>query len=184
MNMPERIDTARLSLRAAGHAMLPEMRVAIEASLPELQPWMWWSVDEDAAGTAAFLRGAEKAREEQTSWAYAIFLGEELIGVVGLDRFDHISNSCEIGYWIRSDRARQGYMAEAASAVVGAAFEHLMVHRIELRAGYENHGSVGVAQKLGFTEEGLLRESARGIDGYYDSLVFGLLETDPRPEVQ
>ncbi len=183
MNMPERIETARLSLRAATSEMLRDMRAAIEASLPELQPWMWWSVNEDEEGTAAFLRGAEKAREDQTSWAYAIFLDDELIGAVGLDRFDHMSNSCEIGYWIRSDRAGQGYMTEAASAAVGAAFDHLGVHRVELRAGYDNRGSIGVAQKLGFSEEGLLREAARGMHGYYDSLVFGLLETDSRPEV-
>ncbi len=181
MTMPREIDTERLSLRAIRSDMLAPMRAAIEASLAELQPWMWWSVAEDEHGTAEFLAAAEKAWDEETGWAYAIYIGDELCGTVGFDRLDVMSNSTEIGYWLRSDKAGRGYMTEAAGAVIAAAFEHLGVHRIELRAGYENHASAAVARKLGFTEEGVTRESARGMDGYYDSLVFGLLESDPRP---
>jgi RimJ/RimL family protein N-acetyltransferase len=60
-------------------------------------------------------------------------------------------------------------------------FSVLGLHRIELRAAPSNIGSVRVAEKVGFTREGMLRHGARGADGWHDVEVFGLLASDERP---
>jgi ribosomal-protein-serine acetyltransferase len=45
----------------------------------------------------------------------------------------------------------------------------------------DNARSRAIPARLGFTEEGLLREAERTSTGYHDLLVYGLLEQDWRP---
>ena len=72
-------------------------------------------------------------------------------------------------------------MSEAAAAVIEFGFNELGMHRIELEAGVGNDASIKVAEKLGFKREGLARQAGWAGNGYYDTVRFGLLSTDPRP---
>jgi RimJ/RimL family protein N-acetyltransferase len=59
------------------------------------------------------------------------------------------------------------------------AFEELAIERIELRAHPENGPSLRVAERAGFTREGVERASRAWPDGTrFDSIVFSLLRTD------
>lgn len=64
----------------------------------------------------------------------------------------------EIGYWIRSDETSKGICTEAATAVLGEAFGRLGFHKVVMRIAMGNEASHRVAEKLGFTREGVLRE--------------------------
>ncbi len=71
-------------------------------------------------------------------------------------------------------------MTEAVASAVGFGFSQLMLHRIWLHAGVGNLGSIRVAEKTGFLHEGRLRESGRGMHGWHDVYIYGLLESDER----
>jgi ribosomal-protein-serine acetyltransferase len=115
---------------------------------------------------------------------YVIILNGEPAGTVGLDHLQPLISSVDIGYWLRTDLNGRGLMTEAAAAVVEYAFEELAIHRIELRAGVENYGSLRVAEKLGFRRGGELRHGAKNVRDYYDVYVFDLLATDERTAVR
>ncbi len=66
-------------------------------------------------------------------------------------------------------------MTEAARAVVDFGFDEINCHRLELLAAVANTGSIRVAEKLGFTREGLLREANRAPTGRHDMYIYGLL---------
>jgi len=87
----------------------------------------------------------------------------------------------ELGYWVRTDRCGRGYATEASSSVVEFGFEEAGLHRLELRAGVDNRASQRVAEKLGFQQEGRLRQGGRGAEVPYDCYVYGLLVSDPAP---
>jgi ribosomal-protein-serine acetyltransferase len=52
------------------------------------------------------------------------------------------------------------------------------LHRISIRAGVENARSRAIPERLGFTREGVLRGEGRGSGGFYDLIVYGLLEEE------
>lgn len=52
--------------------------------------------------------------------------------------------------------------------------------RVELRAGVENTRSLRVAEKLGFTREGRLRNGLDGSEGVFDAYIFGITPDDWR----
>ena len=79
-------------------------------------------------------------------------------GGIGV-RWDDLSTGlAEIGYWVAAEARGRG-VATAAVRLLGRwAFElEPTLHRLELRAAVENPASSRVAEKAGFTREGILR---------------------------
>ncbi|MFD4543998.1 GNAT family N-acetyltransferase [Streptomyces bauhiniae] len=84
----------------------------------------------------------------------------------------------ELGYWAAREHRGQGYVTEAASAVARWAFTALSVDRLEWRAEVGNGASRAVAERLGFTVEGVLRAGVGSRGVLRDSWVGSLLPSD------
>jgi RimJ/RimL family protein N-acetyltransferase len=63
----------------------------------------------------------------------------------------------EVGYWLRSEARGRGLTGRAVELVSRWAFEELGCERLQLRADADNVASQRVAEKAGFTREGVLR---------------------------
>ena len=75
----------------------------------------------------------------------------------------------------------QGLMSEVLPMLVRFGFEQLGLHRIEARVEPEHGASVRLLRKLGFTDEGLLRERTLHADGSRAGLaLLGLLRHEYR----
>mgnify|MGYP006266649759 CR=1 FL=1 len=79
------------------------------------------------------------------------FIGQVTLGgiVMGAYRGGYI------GYWIDQRFAGRGYTTRAVIALTDFAFERLQLHRIEINLRPENEASRKVAEKAGYTFEGL-----------------------------
>lgn len=78
----------------------------------------------------------------------------------------------EIGYWLAANAEGHGYMAEAVGLVVEAASTVFGARRVTIRCDAQNERSAAVARRLGFTEEGSLRNTLDVPDGVLrDTLV-------------
>ena len=71
----------------------------------------------------------------------------------------------EVGYWIRSSRAGQGFVTEAVQALCDYAFTQIGAVRVELVVDEENVASRRVADRAGFHLEGTHRNERRAPDG-------------------
>jgi ribosomal-protein-serine acetyltransferase len=131
--------------------------------------------------TKRFAERAERGWLDGTEWDFVITEAGEAIGNIGLNRFIPLWRTCNVGYWMRSDRCGRGYMTEAASAAVEFGFTRVNAHRIELSASPDNPGSWRIAEKLGFRREGVLRDACWAGRGFMDMYMYGLLATDARP---
>jgi RimJ/RimL family protein N-acetyltransferase len=81
-----------------------------------------------------------------------------------------------VGYWIRPDAAGQGHVTEAVRLLSVLAFGPLDARRVEIRCDALNLKSRAVAERCGFTLEGILRQDALGVDGQpRDTAVYALL---------
>ena len=63
----------------------------------------------------------------------------------------------EVGYWLRSEVRGRGLTGRAVVLVSRWSFEELGCERLQLRADSDNLASQRVAEKAGFTREGVLR---------------------------
>jgi len=82
-----------------------------------------------------------------------------ILGSVGLRwKEDEEAGTVEIGYWLRRDAQRRGYMTRAVVVVTRYAIDR-GAERVYLRADPQNVASCRVAEKAGFTREGVLRSA-------------------------
>ena len=103
--------------------------------------------------------------------------GWRLVGAVNLF-IDDSAQSAEVGYWVDAGFEGRGLVTRAVTAVLDHAFGPLGVHRVELRTTPANQRSRSVAQRLGFTQEGVLRSAAAFPGGRQDEVVYGLLASE------
>lgn len=112
--------------------------------------------------------------------AIGIYLSGDLVGTIGA-RPDEMHGDCEIGYWISAEHEGRGLMTRACSGLIGHLFATLDCHRVTIRAAPDNVRSRAIPERLGFTEEGLMREAGWTPHGYHDLVVYGLLVDEWSP---
>ncbi|WP_435359858.1 GNAT family N-acetyltransferase [Haloarchaeobius sp. DFWS5] len=94
----------------------------------------------------------------------------EPVGVVFCWPRDDTAGEVEIAYWITPAAQGEGLMTEAVSLALDYAFGQRRIHRVRARTLVSNDGSRAVLGKLGFTEEGVMRE-AKFVDGEHVDVV-------------
>ena len=170
--------TARLVVRAVE----PEDASAhfAYASDPEVSRYMRWDTFTELAQSEAWAKeGAANAAAGRLR-PLAIALPEgRLIGHIALSWHGPETHILEMGYALGRAFWGQGYVVEAAAALLGWALRERGVLRLQARCFQENGASARVLEKLGFVREGLLR--ARGLKAGQpvDQYLYALLATDP-----
>ena len=101
------------------------------------------------------------------------------LGMVSLRIAEGDPGLAAVGYWLRPEARGRGVATVAVLLVAGWAFEELGVQRLELTTVPENVASQRVAERAGFTREGVLRGlQAAKDDGRQDTVMFSLLPAD------
>ena len=100
------------------------------------------------------------------------------LGVCLLFNFVERARRAEIGYILGRPHWSRGYASEALPALIDHGFEALGLNRIEADIDPRNAASARVLVRLGFVEEGRLRERwiVRGEPS--ESALYGLLRSD------
>jgi RimJ/RimL family protein N-acetyltransferase len=102
-----------------------------------------------------------------------------LVGVCGLHRIDLKNRHAEFGIFIgESDARGKGLGTEATALVIKYAFETLNLHRVWLRVYEDNKPAIRAYEKVGFRQEGVLRQENFRRGRYWNTVVMGLLTTD------
>jgi RimJ/RimL family protein N-acetyltransferase len=172
------LHTARFLLRPFTPADAPSFAEAVCESMASVGQWMSWahaaySTDE-ALSWFAF---CDAARAAGNAHEFGIFLddGRTLVGGAGLNQFNTVNSFCNLGYWVRASRQRQGAALAAVDALAQHAFGALQQSRVEIVVADGNLPSLGVARKAGATHECLARNRlqlrGRPVDAHVLSLV-------------
>lgn len=98
-----------------------------------------------------------------------------ILGTCTLFHLDDKNMRAELGYALASAHWKQGYMLEALNSLIDHAFGPMKLRRLEADVDPRNVNSMRILDKLGFSQEGLLRERWN-VDGeIQDSAFLGLL---------
>lgn len=176
LDFPDSFETERLTIRAPKPGDGAIIADAVRESLAELRPWMPWARDEPSAERTEAL-----VRERAADWIarkdlmLVLFLKgtDTFVGGSGLHDLDWEVRRFEIGYWVRTKFAGQGFVSEAVNGIADFAFRHLQASRLEIRCDARNVRSAAVARRCGFFLEGILRHDDLSVDGELrDTMIF------------
>jgi len=172
------------------------LREALAQSLDELKPWLPWAQKVPSHRQCELTCRQMAARFAQRSdlplfiFARAADGGcARLLGGTGLHRVDWSVPRFEIGYWRRSGEQGHGWVTEAVRTLARFAFDQLCARRVEIRLSSDNTKSRAVAERCGFTLEGVLRQDSLDVHGQpRDTAVYarvrGVEEPAPRSAAQ
>ena len=104
-----------------------------------------------------------------------------VLGAIGLSNFDWADMKGEIGYWVVPEARRREVGSRATRMVAEWALTRLGLERLELLAHPENEASQRLAERAGFTREGVLRMYRRRHGVREDLVMFSLLAEDLGP---
>lgn len=124
-----------------------------------------------------FIRALSPAREQ----GFAVVARDEgrHIGNASLFQMNLIDRNAELGIAI-GDKAfwGKGFGREAVTLLCGHAFRSLNLHKVHLRVHATNERAIKCYARLGFRQEGRLREHAFVEGRYVDALLMGLLRAE------
>jgi len=169
-------DTALRILRESDAA---ELFALTEANRAYLRRWLpWLDVVTAEKDTRAYLATVVAQRESGRGATFGILRAGALAGVVGFHRIDRVHRSGDIGYWLAEAHQGQGVMTECCRFVVRYGFQTLDLNRIQIAAATLNLRSRAIPERLGFTQEGVLRANENLYGTFVDHALYSLLQSE------
>ncbi len=179
LSIPERVETERLVLVAADATHAQETFDAAFETRDALKPWMPWAYPEPTLeGVAMYHANIRKDwfARERLDFQWLEKSSGKLMGKGGFHTINWEVPKLEIGYWLRTSAAGKGYCTEAVNALVALAKNELHASRLEICSDPRNLKSRAVAERCGFTLEGILKQNMRAPDGSLrDSCMYALV---------
>jgi ribosomal-protein-serine acetyltransferase len=163
------------SLRLFEESDAESLYALIEVNRVQLAKWLPWAEQQTLEATRAFIRMGRKQIADNDGFQAAVLERERVIGSIGFHRVDWLHRSTGIGYWLAADAQRRGTMTLAVSALLDFAFEAWELNRVEIRAAVGNRRSRAIPERLGFREEGTLRQAEFVGARYVDHVVYSML---------
>lgn len=164
----------RLQLFQLHHA--DELYGLVDGSRNHLREWLPW-VDSmtSPAQYHSIIPLWLKQFAENNGFNTGIRYKGILAGAAGIHQIDWASRQMSIGYYLAEGFQGKGIMTRTVQAMINYAFNDLRLNRIEIRCGIRNHKSRAVPERLGFTQEGIIRQGEFLNGHYHDLVVYGLL---------
>ncbi|UVI27278.1 GNAT family N-acetyltransferase [Paenibacillus spongiae] len=153
-----------------------ELFELIISSRDSIRKWLEFpdktnSVDD----TRAFIsRSLNRFANNNGYWAGIWYKGQ-IAGSIGFLRIDWDAMRTEIGYWLGSKFEGIGLMTNACKAFVDHAFNDLNLRKIEIGVATNNIKSRAIPERLGFTQEGVIRNYERLHNQFLDRVIYGLV---------
>ncbi len=173
--------TARLVLRAMTDADVDDIHAYhSRADVCRYLPFEPRSREEVAEKVAKFSTALVLSGDDDF-WQLAIERADEPGRVIG-DVYFKIKKvadaTCEIGWTLHPDHTGRGYMTEAASAVLGIAFNDLGLHRASALIDPRNDASAALCVRLGMREEARFVEDTWFKGAWGDTAIYAILDRE------
>jgi ribosomal-protein-serine acetyltransferase len=149
----------------------------IEHNRVHLDPWLRWSgriqtIDD----TRNLIDRFTKKLAAGDGFHAGLWYQGQLAGGIVCHQINRESNKSEIGYWLGVQYTGKGLVTSTCRAVIDYLFVHEKLHRIEIQCATDNPPSRAVAERLGFTFEGIKRESEWITSSYRDHTLYAILD--------
>jgi ribosomal-protein-serine acetyltransferase len=148
----------------------------IDGNRAYLRQWLpWVDYETSVEDSRRFVLHCLQHYLDNEGFTLGIRFHSQLAGVIGYHSINWPDRKVEIGYWLGADFQGQGIMTRACRAAVRYACEKLLLNRVTILCATGNQRSRAIPERLGFTEEGTLREAEWLYDHFVDLVVYSLL---------
>ncbi|NIR49033.1 GNAT family N-acetyltransferase [candidate division KSB1 bacterium] len=153
-----------------------ELFALTDKNRAHLRRWLpWLDRIESKANTENFIKSSLEQFRMDNGLETGIWFRNSLVGVIGYHWIDWENRITSIGYWLDESHQGQGLITRACQTMVDHAFKELKLNRIEIRCATKNQKSRAIPERLGFREEGIIKEAEWLYDHFVDHVLYGLV---------
>jgi [ribosomal protein S5]-alanine N-acetyltransferase len=147
---------------------------------PEVMRYWGGPAMKDPREIKDFLAAVRKDLRQRKciQWGIARRTDNRIIGTFAFFSLDAIARKGEIGFALGRAHWGMGYMREALQAALGFGFNEMDLRRIEADVDPRNLPSIRLLERVGFRNEGYLRERWLVAAVTEDSVFYGLLRRE------
>lgn len=126
----------------------------------------------------AWYKGRVLNNDKQVDFEIHSLATEKLIGHCSLNYISWVNRTAELGIYIGDpDHRGGGYGKDALRLLMDYAFKTLNLNRVWCEV-FSNNAAIEVYRKIGFVDEGKMRQHHFDDGEYLDSYILGLLRED------
>jgi ribosomal-protein-serine acetyltransferase len=167
-------DELELRLLVEEHA--EPVYAAVDANREHLRRFLPFpDTSESPDDTLEFINSSLEGWDKGTCAQMGVWYRDRAVGCLGTVSITRAHDAAEIGYWLVADLQGRGIMTRSCQAFIDYLFDQRGIHRIVIRTDPDNVRSRALAERLGFTYEGLQREACKVREGYHDLQQYAML---------
>ena len=165
-------------LRQIAEEDAEEISALIDRNRVHLREWLPWLDNSNGIhDTARFIGRTLEQAADDNGFTFAIVCDGVLTGVIGQHYLDSLNRGTELGYWLDALHQGRGIVTQSTARLTDYAFTEQACNRVTLHCAFGNLKSRAVAERLGFVQEGILREAEWLYDHYVDLVVYSMLKS-------
>lgn len=169
----------QISLRLLEPRHAPALFALTDANREHLRRWLpWLDTVTSVTDSLNFIAVTQNQFALNNGFVTGIWYEGELAGVVGHNIIDWSNRLSLLGYWLGAGFEGKGVMTRSCRALVNHAFLELGLNRLDIRCAVENSRSRAIPERLGFRQEGVIRQAERLYGRFVDHVVYGMLASD------
>ncbi|MGG3925228.1 UDP-4-amino-4,6-dideoxy-N-acetyl-beta-L-altrosamine N-acetyltransferase [Metabacillus fastidiosus] len=124
------------------------------------------------------LQWFEKLQNSEMNISKIFYFDQVPYGVLNIKEIDKIHQKCEWGFFIGEDNAPKGIGTILGFTSLNYIFKELLLRKLSAQVLSINERSAIFHEKLGFVQEGMLRQHIKKEDTYLDILLYRLFKEE------
>jgi len=180
ISFPLMVDS-QISLHLLRHETLTRHYALLQANREHIGQWEDWVWTTSREEQRRFIQTSLERYAAGEGFAAAIWYQQDasqLLDLVGcITALAFAPQTVELGYWLSQTHTGRGIMTRSLRCLIPRLFA-ANVNRLLLSITADNRPSRAVAERLGFTCDGVLRHNAMLKNAYVDRAIYTLLAGD------
>lgn len=143
-------------------------------------PYFTWPLTEEQL--AAHYQSGQQDPPIRKIYKAVTLPGNEVVGNIELNNIDFRNRAATVSKVLIGNPALRGhgYGGQMVKELCRIAFDEFKLHRLQIYVFEFNHAAIHTYMKLGFKQEGKLRDYRRVGSAYWSSILMSLLEEEYR----
>jgi RimJ/RimL family protein N-acetyltransferase len=139
--------------------------------------WLWFPTSKE--GQREWARAESLKKGENDEYFFVIeTLEGEFVGSINANSVNKIDGSFRYGIGIIEKARKKGYAKEAIKIFLNYYFNELRYHKVNAGVFAFNESSIILHEKLGFKQEGRLREVKYTQGKHWDIVIYGMTKNE------
>ena len=153
-----------------------ELFKLIDSNREHLKKWLPWVENvKEPSDSEDFINKSREQFAENNGFQAGIWFKNKLVGVIGYHNIDWDNKRTSIGYWLSKKYVGEGIITRCCKALVDNAFENYELNKVEISCAEGNVRSRSISERLGFVQEGTVREAEWLYDHFVTHIQYGML---------